>query len=210
LLIAPFTLDECCEYFQTFGYGYGKREIIDYYMVFGGVPYYLSLMNKEESVVQNVDRLIFSPTGELRTEKDNLFRSLFKHSEDYVAIIEALSSKGRGLTRNELLEYTHLHNNARFTSMLTELENCRFIRQYLPFDHKKRMVTYQLIDPFLHFCHHIQEKCKYQDEDFWSHSINSPLYNTWSGLAFEMLCLNHISQIKDALKIGGVQTCVYS
>ena len=210
MLIEPFMLGECREYFQAYGFGYSDREVAEYYMIFGGVPYYLSLMKKEESVSQNVDRLLFSYTGELHSEKDNLFRSLFKHSEDYVSIIEALSSKGKGLTRNELLELTRLHNNAKFTSMLKELEECRFIRQYLPFDGKKRMVTYQLVDPFLYFCHRILEKCKYQDENFWSHSINTPLYNAWCGFAFEMLCLNHVSKIKDALKISGVQTSVYS
>lgn len=210
MLIEPFSLGECREYFQNYGFGYSDREVAECYMVFGGVPFYLSLMDKEESVAQNVDRLLFAPTGELRSEKNNLFRSLFKHSEDYVNIIEALSSKGKGLTRNDLLEQTGLHNNARFTSMLKELEDCRFIREYLPFDSKKRMVTYQLVDPFLYFCHQILEKCKYQDENFWSHSINTPLYNAWSGFAFEILCLNHVSQIKDALKISGVQTSVYS
>lgn len=209
MLIEPFTLGECKEYFTAFNFSYSDREIVDFYMVFGGIPYYLSLMNKEESVAQNIDRLIFSETGELRTEKNNLFRSLFKHSEDYVKIIDALSTKNKGLTRNELLELTELNNNTKFTSMLKELENCRFIRQYLPFDKKKRMLTYQLTDPFLHFCHQIQDKCKYQDENFWTHSINTPLYNNWSGLAFEILCLNHITQIKNALNIGGVQTSVY-
>lgn len=210
MLIEPFTLKECKEYFDTLGFDYGEHEIAEYYMVFGGVPYYLSLMNKEESIAQNVDRLVFSVTGELRTEKDNLFKSLFKHSEDYVSIVEALSAKGKGLTREELLNVTKLHNNARFSSMLQELENCRFIRHYLPFDNKKRMMTYQLIDPFLHFCYQIQDKCQYQDEHFWTNSLNSPLYNSWCGLAFEMLCLNHIPQIKESLKIGGVQTSVYS
>lgn len=210
MLIEPFSLGECREYFHKYGFGYSDREITECYMVFGGVPFYLSLMDKEESVAQNVDRLLFASPGELRSEKSNLFRSLFKHSEDYVCIIEALSSKGKGLTRNELLEQTQLHNNARFTNMLKELEDCRFIREYLPYDKKKRMVTYQLVDPFLYFCHQILEKCKYQDENFWSHSINSPLYHAWSGFAFEILCLNHVSQIKDALKISGVQTAVYS
>lgn len=210
MLIDPFSLGECREYFHAYDFGYSDREVAEYYMVFGGVPYYLSLMNREESVTQNVDRLLFTPTGELRAEKDNLFRSLFKHSEDYVSIIEALSTKGKGLTRTELLEQTKLHNNARFTAMLKELENCRFIRQYLPFDKKKRMVTYQLVDPFLYFCHNIQEKRNYQDESFWSHSINTHLYNAWSGFAFEILCLNHVPQIKEALKISGVQTSVYS
>lgn len=210
MLIEPFSLRECREYFEGLGFDYGEREVVDYYMVFGGIPFYLSLMRKEEGVAQNVDRLIFSSTGELRSEKDNLFKSLFKHSEDYVRIIEALSAKGKGLTRAELLDATKLHNNARFTNMLQELEDCRFIRQYQPFDDKKRMVSYQLIDPFLHFCYHIQDKCRYQDEHFWSNSLNSSLYNTWCGLSFEMLCLNHIPQIKEALGITGVQTAVYS
>lgn len=209
MLIEPFSLRECKQYFDAYDFGYADREIAESYMVFGGVPYYLSLMKQDESLAQNIDRLIFSKTGELQTEKDNLFKSLFKHSEDYVKIIEALSSKGKGLTRNELLALTKLHNNSRFSGMLKELENCRFIRKYLSFDKKSRMETFQLVDPFIHFCYQVQDKCNYQDENYWSHSINSPVYNAWCGLAFEMLCLNHINQIKDALQIGGVQTAVY-
>ena len=33
---------------------------------------------------------------------------------------------------------------------------------------------------------------------------------SWVGLAFERVCFQHIRQIKDALKIGGVLTNVYS
>lgn len=209
MLIEPFSLKECKEYFDAYDFGYQVREVAEYYMVFGGVPYYLSLMNRDESVAQNVDRLIFSATGELSAERTNLFRSLFKRSADYVTIVEALSAKRKGLTRKELLDATRLDNNQRFSTMLQELENCRFIRQYLPYSDKKRDITYQLIDPFLHFSLQVQAKCKYQDENYWSHSINSPIYNAWSGFAFEMLCLNHVPQIKAALKIEGVQTSVY-
>lgn len=209
MLIEPFTLSECKEYFDAYGFGYGMREIVESYMVFGGVPYYLSLLKSEESVAQNVDRLLFSATGELRTEKDNLFRSLFKHSADYMLIMEALSSKGKGLTRDEIISATKLHNNARFTKMMQELENCRFVRRYQAFDKKARMTMFQLVDPFVHFCYQIQDKCSFQDENYWSHSINTPAYNAWSGFAFEMLCLNHVNEIKRALNIGGVQTAVY-
>jgi len=206
MLIEPFTLAECKDYFDTYGYGYAEKEIAECYMVLGGIPYYLSLMDRNSSVAQNIDRLFFSPAGELRNEKENLFRSLFKHSEDYVNIIEALSTKGKGLTRTEIIEITHLDNNSRLTKILHALENCRFIRSYCSYDNRKRMTTFQITDPFLHFCHQIQEKCSYQDESYWSHSINSPAFNTWSGFAFEILCLNHTSQIKNALNIGGVQT----
>lgn len=209
MLIEPFCLRECKEYFDSYGFGYSEREIADCYMVLGGIPYYLSLMNREESVAQNIDSLIFSTTGELRTEKDNLFKSLFKHSEDYVKIINALSSKDKGLTRQELLATTKLHNNAKFSKMLMELENCRFIRQYLPFDKKARSITYQLTDPYIYFSNKIQDKCNYQDENYWSHTINTSSFHSWSGFAFEQLCLNHLTQIKEALGISGVQTAIY-
>lgn len=210
LLLEPFTLGECREYFTRYGFGYSEREIVDCYMVLGGIPYYFSLMNSADSVAQNIDRLFFSPTGELRYEMPNLFRSLFRHSESYVSIVEALSKKSKGLTRSELLEVTKLNNNARFTKMLDELEYCRFIRKYQDYGNKSRQTTYQLIDSFVHFYYSIIAKNPYQDEHFWSHSILSPAYHAWSGLAFEILCLNHIRQIKSALGISGIQSQVYS
>lgn len=210
LLLEPFSLGECREYFTHYGFGYSNREVVDCYMALGGIPYYLSLMDKTKSVAQNIDQLFFSNTGELRNEMLNLFRSLFRHSEAYLTIIQSLSKKSKGLTRAELLEATKLNNNARFTTMLEELEYCRFIRKYQDYGNKKRQTTYQLIDPFVHFYYSIIANNQYHDEQYWSHSILSPAYHTWSGLAFEILCLNHIQQIKSALGISGIQTKVYS
>lgn len=209
ILLEPFTLGECQQYFDYYGFAYGTLEIAECYMVLGGIPYYLSLMDRNESVAQNIDRMLFSPTGELHTEKDNLFRSLFKHSGDYKSIVCALATKGIGLTRGELIEACKLDNNARLTKMLTELENCRFIRKYEPYGKRKRTEMYQLIDPFMLFVFKMQDKKNYQDDNYWVHNLNSPAYNAWSGIAFEMLCLNHVPQIKKALKIEGVQTSVF-
>ena len=210
LLLEPFTLGECRDYFTRYGFGYSNREIVDCYMVLGGIPYYFSLMDKTQSVSQNIDRLFFSHTAELRNEMTNLFRSLFRHSDDYVTVVKSLSKKSKGLTRAELLETTKLNNNARFTKILEELEYCRFIRKYQDYGNKKRQTTYQLIDPFVHFYYTIIVNNQYHDEQYWSHSILSPAYHAWSGFAFEILCLNHIPQIKSALGISGIQTQVYT
>lgn len=53
---------------------------------------------------------------------------------------------------------------------------------------------------------------KYKDEHFWTSNLNSPLFHAWSGYAFEILCLNHVSQIKHALGISGIQSnaCCWS
>ena len=47
---------------------------------------------------------------------------------------------------------------------------------------------------------------KTYDEHFWTANLLSPRHNTWEGLAFERVCLQHIPQIKHALQIGGVLT----
>ncbi len=46
------------------------------------------------------------------------------------------------------------------------------------------------------------------DENYWQIQNNSPTINAWSGVAFERVCLEHVSQIKTALGIAGVRTDV--
>ena len=208
IYVAPFSLEESEKYFKTFGFGYRKKEIAECHLVMGGVAYYYSLMNPEESVAQNIDRLFFASNGELRGEFDNLYHSLFKKAGDHITIVKTLATKGKGLTRKMLLEHTNLNNNKKFTTTLEELEKCGFIRSYIPFGETKRDTLFQLTDAFTLFYFHYAAANKYYDEAFWTNSLNSPRYRAWSGLAFEMLCLNHIRQIKAALGILGVQSRV--
>ena len=70
---------------------------------------------------------------------------------------------------------------------------------------------YQLTDMFTLFClKFFVGKGSGRDEEFWSHSIDSPSTRTWSGYAFEQLCLNHIPQIKESLGIRGILSNVCS
>ena len=48
------------------------------------------------------------------------------------------------------------------------------------------------------------------DKPFWQYQIGTRQHDTWAGLAFEQLCLNHHRQIEQALGISGVLTEVYS
>ena len=54
------------------------------------------------------------------------------------------------------------------------------------------------------------KKNAYSDEHYWQNTFTSTSHNTWKGLAFERVCLQHINQIKTALGISGVQTNVCS
>ena len=45
---------------------------------------------------------------------------------------------------------------------------------------------------------------------FWSSSADKPLLLSWQGLSFELVCLEHVEQIKRALQIGGVHSLNYA
>ena len=60
------------------------------------------------------------------------------------------------------------------------------------------------------FYYHCIRKNAFSDERYWSNTYTSSSHNTWKGLAFERVCLQHVPQIKAALGISGVQTNVCS
>ena len=207
--LQPFTLFNCREYAKARKLALSDTQIMDLFMIFGGVPFYWEQLRKEYSVPQNIDALLFSHDAPLRDEYDYLFASIFRNPAGYISIIQALSGKKSGLTRNELISKAGLAGSGTVTRMLKELESCGFIREYTCYGKKSKDKLYQLIDPFVLFYHYFLKK-KPQDPKYWLHQVNTPTVNTWSGLAFERVCLLHIDQIKEALGISGVLTDVYS
>lgn len=170
IALEPFTLGECKEYFDAKGFSYSNKEIAECYMIMGGVPYYLNQMEKGLSVAQNIDRLFFEVGCALDGEFDNLYKALFKYSANYVSIVEALSKKMKGLTRQDIINTTKLQNNGGLTTMLKELEACGFIRCYEPYGKIKKTALYQLTDFYSLFYFHFIQKNRYRDEHFWTHS----------------------------------------
>ena len=221
--LKPFTLKECQEYFAARKFRLSTRQIAECYMVLGGVPFYLSKLTKTEGIAQNIDRLLFAEDGELHDEFNSLYNSLYKNAARHIKIVTAIATKGKGLTRQELIEKTSLSDNGNFSQMLEELESCGFVRSYVPFvsetARKRRTgmsggkntdTLYQLIDPFTLFHFQVMRRADSSDANYWSNNQNSHVFSTWSGLAFEMLCLNHVEQIKVVLGISGITTNVFS
>ena len=203
MLIAPFSLSEVEQYFQHQGFQYQRSEIIECYMAVGGVAYYLSLFENDKSIAQNIESLCFTPGGELVGEFQRLFRSLFKKPDNYLSIITALSSKGIGMTRLEIIEKARQTNNGNLTKLLRELEECDFIRSYTPYGKAKKDALYQLIDPFTLFYFHFIDGHNNFLRGHWLKLQSTDQYRTWCGHAFEVVCLHHIEQIVKALGIDG-------
>jgi predicted AAA+ superfamily ATPase len=100
--INPFSLGECKRFYNENGFNINRDQMIESYMIFGGVPYYLKLLDNRLSLAQNVDSLIFDERGDLHFEYDRLFKSLFKKPDNHVKVIETIAGQKRGLQRSEL------------------------------------------------------------------------------------------------------------
>lgn len=207
--LRTFTLKECEEYVQAAGLALNRNQILQYYMIFGGVPYYWRFLKKGLSLSQNIDNALFGKNAPLKEEFKYLYASVFKHPEIYVKIIETLGLKKVGMTREELIEASGIQNSGDLSVKLEELESCGFIRKYYAFGMKKKNAVYQLMDCFTLFHFKFLQDAP-TDEHFWTNQINTPLVNTWMGLAFERVCMEHVDQIKYKLGISGVLTEVNS
>lgn len=202
--IHPFTLDETQQFLQAKNIVLERYQIAELYLILGGIPFYLEEVEEGLSVAQNIDRLCFSETGLFRNEYQNLFKSLFKDSETHQSVVEALAGKLRGLQRDEIIKLAKIPNGGNTTKVLEELESSGFIRKYVPFNNKIRNSLYQLTDPFVLFYHQFMKNTKAVGEGVWMSFVDGSLYKTWTGYAFENLCLLHITAIKKALGINGI------
>lgn len=208
LHLSPFSLKDTKSYLHTQGFRWTDEMIANCYMVLGGIPYYLHLLDKSLSLAQNIDRLFFEDSALLYDEFNNLYSSLFKKADDYIKIITQLSKKKSGYTRMELIKLLKQKTGGGFTRRLEELEQCGFIRKYLPTSGKTYI--YQLVDFFTLFYLQFGGAKEAFDNNMWLHIQTSSKYSTWLGLSFERLCFAHIPQIQRALGISGVATRTYA
>jgi hypothetical protein len=208
--LAPFTLNECEAFYMENGVVMNRYQVAESYMVFGGIPYYMGMFERGFGLTQNIDRLLFADNAPLQNEFNEVYQSLFHSSDRHIRIVSALAKKKGGMTRDEIITAAKIPGGGNLTKTLYELEQCSFIEKYTDFTRKKNNAYYRLVDPFTLFWLKYVSNNNTKDEYFWTNRIDDGGRRSWSGLAFEQLCLHHISQIKNKLGISGISTEVFS
>lgn len=211
LHLRPFTLKETEQYFISRKFKWNRLSIMQAYMVLGGVPYYLSLLDRSQSFAMNVDRLFFSEEEELRREYKRLYSTLFKSPDSYMAIVKALSKVKAGMTRNELRFALGKESSGSLSAKLEDLVNCDMIRKYVIHGKttKKNSAIYQLVDFYSLFYLTFVSRAE-AEIGYWSNHIGTSEVNAWLGLCFERVCMTHVQQVKQALHIDHISTQFYS
>lgn len=187
-----------------------RQQVLDTYMILGGIPYYLDMLEVGRPLDESIDRLFFAQGAPLANEFEFLFRSLFKNSKNYRRVVEVLSTKMKGMSRKELTEALKLKGGGQLSEILDNLLKCDFIRKYAAIGKSERDALYQLTDLFSLYHLRFVANNNGQDEHFWSNMRNDGSHTTWSGYAFEQVCFHHIPQIKKALGISGILSNVHS
>ena len=82
ILIQPFTLRETEAFLQAKGGNFDRYQLLELYMAVGGIPFYLENIQVNRSIAQNIDRLFFTIDGLLHGEYFDLYRSLFKITQN--------------------------------------------------------------------------------------------------------------------------------
>ena len=208
LHVRPFNLYQTEQYFKINKFHYSQLSILQMYMSIGGIPYYLSLLDSEKDVYENIDSLFFGDDAALKQEFPRLFNSLYNSPEIYKDVIQVLSKSKRGMTRKEISSKLKVPDNGHLGDVLDNLEYCDFIRQYLNGGRQNGGI-YQITDFYLLFYFQFCTK-KHTDSHFWRNMMGTPVINNWYGLSFERVCLYHIQEIVHALRYDTIHTECYS
>ncbi|MBS0351476.1 MAG: AAA family ATPase [Proteobacteria bacterium] len=209
--LSPFNLTDTKKFLNHVGIHLSNRHILEIYMVMGGVPYYLTKIEKGLSATQNIEQLTFRKNSFFLDEFNNLFSSLFDDSEIYIEILRHIAKHRYGIGQAELLKKmgTALQGKSGMRK-LKALEDTGFIFGFTPYFHKKKGLYYKVIDEYTLFYFYWIEPIKQTllkkglTKDYWIKNHLSSSWYSWSGFAFEAICYEHLSEITDSLNLGSI------
>ncbi len=209
IYLEPFNIPQTESFLKQAAIKLTNRQIIELFMVMGGIPYYLNKVEKNLSATQLIERLAFRQKSFLWEEFDNLFSSLFNEADIFIEIIRLIASYRYGIGQEALFKKIgkKLHGKNGIEK-LKALQDAGFIISFKPHFHKTRGVYYRVIDEYCLFYLYWIEPVKSTllkkslVDGYWDKLKSKPSWHSWSGLAFEAVCYKHLPQIAKALSLG--------
>ncbi|MGS2725868.1 AAA family ATPase [Psychroserpens sp. BH13MA-6] len=200
--LLPFNLYETELFLKSKKVHLDRYSYLQLYMAIGGIPHYLDKIQSGDSVAMAIDRLCFQENGILVNEFNQVFVSLFDDSDNHMNIVKALSKSQSGMSRDDLVKSTPMSSGGTLTTTLLELSESGFISEYQPYSNKKKETLYRLTDEYSIFYLKFIKNNKGRS---WKTLYTSRSYSSWSGFAFETLCLKHVQQLLKGLGISGIE-----
>jgi uncharacterized protein len=204
IALQPFTLHETEAFLKSRNVNLNRYQVTQLYMAFGGVPHYLEQAAPGLSAAQIIDKACFTKTGFLYNEFTDLYKALFDSADRHFKVIRALAAKPMGLSRNELISICKLQSGGSTTALLEELSAAGFITAYIPVGKKSKDSIFKLTDEYSLFYLKFMEANRTGSKGTWTRLSDTPTWKSWSGFAFESICMKHIPALKKGLGISGI------
>jgi AAA+ ATPase superfamily predicted ATPase len=144
--LKPLTFKSSQEFYPNLDF----HKFLEFYMVLGGLPAYISRFDPTRSTIENITDKILTP-GELFNEVNFILRQEFREPTNYFAILKAISVGKRKYS--EIVNSVTLASN-QLTTYLQTLENLHLItKEYSVTDEpaKSKKGLYKLQDNFYKF-----------------------------------------------------------
>ena len=176
-----------------------KEEILNYLLLFGGIPKYLEEINLNQSLRQNMNRLCFNPKGFIFNEPEKIFFQQFNEARSYLKIAKSL--KDANYTFKEISKKANISYGGGLKKYLDNLEKAQIVSSYNSFDAKLNSKTrkYALTDELLVFYYKFIEPNKASIKKQLSNKLFESLCESkWKpllGYAFERFCLKNAAYL---------------
>ncbi len=204
--IKPFTYYESSQMLQTYSY----EEQIQLHIITGGVPEYLSRIETDLTMVENIVNLFLDQAGHLYEEPANLLKQELREPATYNSIIEAIAG---GASRLSVIAgKTNMPSNT-CNKYIRSLVDLGIVKKEKPITEKHGKKTiYLLEDQMFRFWYRFIPKNMSSIASGLGLTVYKrfiePNLSAFMGLSFEGVCSEYLlkrnSEVKLPLLIGDI------
>lgn len=195
--IRPFTFFE----FQKYKAPYTLEEMAVLYGITGGIPEYLSRINPNMSLDENIVQLYFDPSGRMFEEPSNLMKQELRNPNIYHSVISSIAS---GYSRLNDIARKVGEENSACANQLNSLISLGLVKKEFPAmeSENSRKTIYRLEDSAFRFWYQFvgpntSNIIRNRGESVYQRLVKSQI-NHFMGEVFEEICLQYLYEPKVA------------
>ena len=202
MYLKPMNYLDSSLFYDTFS----NEDKVKLYSVFGGIPYYNSLIDKKKSVKNNIIDLIASKNSRLENEVLYYMKTEISKMAYANEVFETLA---RGYTKfTDILSNSHLPNSQTLSEVLNKLVNMEVVKKVVPIndENNKKKAGYYISDNLCLFYYkyiyrNLSKLSIMSDKDFYKIYIEKEFETNYVPKAFEDICKQYLVSMNLSMKI---------
>lgn len=170
---------------------------VELYSIFGGIPYYNSLIDPERSVRDNIMELIAEPGARLENEIEMYLKSEISKIENANEVFEALAAGYSSY--KDILARSHVSSGPAMVDVLKKLISMNLVEKQTPLNepNNKRRTRYRIVDGLSHFYYryifrYASQRSVMNPDAFFERYIEEDFTTNYVPHAFEDLCRQYL------------------